>query len=66
MIEGVGFVHGLSTRYVRDGLLRAANPDISVDDGYGRLDELAAQCPPGSPVSSLNPCGSPHRCWGSP
>lgn len=48
MIEGVGFVHGLSTRYVRDGLLRAANPDISVDDGYGRLDELAAQCPPGS------------------
>lgn len=48
MIEGVGFVHGLSTRYVRDGLLRAANPDISVDEGYGMLDKMAAQCPPGS------------------
>ncbi len=48
MIEGVGFVHGLSTRYVRDGLLRAANPDISVDEGYRLLDEMAAQCPPGS------------------
>lgn len=48
MIEGVGFVHGLSTRYVRDGLLRAANPDITVDDGYDRLGELAAQIPPGS------------------
>lgn len=48
MIEGVGFVHGLSTRYVRDGLLRAANPDISTETGYDRLDELAARCPPGS------------------
>lgn len=48
MIEGVGFVHGLSTRYVRDGLLRAANPEISTETGYGELDELAAQCPPGS------------------
>ncbi len=48
MIEGVGFVHGLSTRYVRDGLLRAANPEISTETGYDRLDELAVQCPPGS------------------
>ena len=46
MIEGVGFVHGLSTRYVRDGILRAANPDISTETGYGELDELAAQCSP--------------------
>ena len=48
MIEGVGFVHGLSTRYVRDGLLRAADPSISTETGYDKLDELAAQCPPGS------------------
>lgn len=48
MIEGVGFVHGLSTRYVRDGLLRTANPDIHADDGYDRLGELARQCPPGA------------------
>jgi autoinducer 2 (AI-2) kinase len=48
MIEGVGFTHGLSTRWVRDGLLRAANPAIGLDDGYEKLSELAAQVPPGS------------------
>jgi autoinducer 2 (AI-2) kinase len=48
MIEGVGFVHGLSTRYVRDGLLRAANPSFTEGDGYKKLDELAGQCPPGA------------------
>lgn len=48
MIEGCGFAHGLSTRWVRDGLMRAANPDIDLDDGYGKLSELAAQVPPGS------------------
>jgi len=48
MIEGVGFVHGLSTRYVRDGLLRAADPSFTEGDGYKKLDELAGQCPPGS------------------
>lgn len=48
MIEGVGFVHGLSTRYARDGLLRAANPSFTEENGYGKLDELAGQCPPGS------------------
>lgn len=48
MIEGVGFVHGLSTRYVRDGLLGAADPSVSADTGYDRLNELAEQCPPGS------------------
>ncbi len=45
MIEGVGFVHGLSTRYVRDGLLRAANPDVSTETGYEKLDEMAKQPP---------------------
>ena len=48
MIEGCGFAHGLSTRWVRDGLLRTANPGIELDDGYERLSELAAQVPPGS------------------
>ena len=48
MIEGVGFVHGLSTRYIRDGLLRAGNPDVSTEDGYVKLDEMAKLCPPGS------------------
>jgi autoinducer 2 (AI-2) kinase len=48
MIEGVGFVHGLSTRWVRDGLLRAANPSVSIEEGYDQLDALAAEIPPGA------------------
>lgn len=48
MVEGVGFLHGLSTRYVRDGLLRAANPSISETDGYVFLDGLAKDVPPGA------------------
>jgi autoinducer 2 (AI-2) kinase len=48
MIEGCGFAHGFSTRWVRDGLLRAANPSIGLDDGYARLTELASEIPPGS------------------
>jgi autoinducer 2 (AI-2) kinase len=48
MIEGVGFVHGLSTRWVRDGLLRAADPSVSLEEGYVKLDALAEGIPPGS------------------
>lgn len=48
MIEGCGFAHGFSTRWVRDGLLRAANPAIALDDGYARLTEMAREVPPGS------------------
>ncbi|HET7095476.1 MAG TPA: FGGY family carbohydrate kinase, partial [Thermomicrobiales bacterium] len=48
MIEGIGFLHGLSTRWVRDALLRAADPSIGPDDGYERLERLAADAPPGS------------------
>ncbi len=48
MIEGCGFAHGLSTRWVRDGLMRTANPSIGLDDGYGLLTDLAARVPPGS------------------
>ena len=48
MIEGVGFLHGFSTRWVRDGLLRAANPDIPVERGYELLERLATQVAAGS------------------
>ncbi len=48
MIEGVGFLHGFSTRWVRDGLLRAANPAIPVERGYEALEKLAADVPPGA------------------
>jgi autoinducer 2 (AI-2) kinase len=48
MIEGCGFGHGLSTRWVRDGLLRAANPLIGEDYGYQILTGLAEEIPPGS------------------
>ncbi|WP_028709432.1 FGGY family carbohydrate kinase [Propionicicella superfundia] len=48
MIEGCGFAHGMSTRWVRDGLVRAANPSIGIDDGYPFLTELAGAVPPGA------------------
>ncbi len=48
MIEGVGFLHGFSTRWVRDGFLRAADPAIPVERGYERLEELASGIPPGA------------------
>jgi len=48
MIEGVGFVHGLSTRWVRDGLMRTVDPSIPLDEAYDRLGQLAAECPPGA------------------
>ncbi|MFN8679065.1 MAG: FGGY family carbohydrate kinase [Thermomicrobiales bacterium] len=48
MTEGIGFLHGLTSRWVRDGLLRAANPGISVDAGYDILEDLAATVPPGA------------------
>jgi autoinducer 2 (AI-2) kinase len=48
MIEGIGFLHGLSTRWVRDGLLRAINPDLGSDEGYEHLERLAAEVPAGS------------------
>jgi autoinducer 2 (AI-2) kinase len=48
MIEGCGFAHGLSTRWVRDGLMRTANPAIGLDDGYELLTELAAKAGPGA------------------
>jgi autoinducer 2 (AI-2) kinase len=40
MIEGIGFMHGLSTRWVRDGFVPGAD--------YAQLDQLAAAVPPGS------------------
>jgi autoinducer 2 (AI-2) kinase len=48
MIEGIGFLHGLTSRWVRDGLLRAANPAISLEAGYDLLEEMAAAVPPGA------------------
>jgi len=48
MIEGIGFLHGLSTRWVRDALLRAVNPGIGPEEGYETLERLAAEAPPGS------------------
>ncbi len=48
MVEGCGFAHGLSTRWVRDQLLRTSDPEISIDEGYLILDRLAADVPPGS------------------
>jgi autoinducer 2 (AI-2) kinase len=40
MIEGIGFLHGLSTRWVRDG--------FAPSQDYAALDALAASVPPGS------------------
>lgn len=40
MIEGIGFMHGLSTRWVRDAFAPSAS--------YAELDGLAAAIPPGS------------------
>ena len=48
IIEGCGFAHGLSTRWLRDGILRTANPAIDPEDAYGFLTELAEMIPPGS------------------
>ena len=48
MIEGIGFLHGFSTRWVRDGLLRAINPSIGAEEGYDILERLAAEVPAGS------------------
>lgn len=48
MIEGVGFLHGFSTRWVRDALLRAVDPTIGPDAGYETLERLAAEVPPGA------------------
>jgi autoinducer 2 (AI-2) kinase len=48
MIEGVGFLHGFSTRWVRDALLRAGNPGLGPDEGYEVLERLAAEVPAGS------------------
>jgi autoinducer 2 (AI-2) kinase len=48
MIEGIGFLHGLSSRWVRDALLRAVDPAIGPDEGYQRLERLAAEVPAGA------------------
>lgn len=48
MIEGVGFLHGFATRWVRDGLLRAIDPGVSAEQGYEVLERLAAEAPAGS------------------
>jgi autoinducer 2 (AI-2) kinase len=48
MIEGVGFLHGFSTRWVRDSLLRAANPAIPVERSYEELERLASAVPAGA------------------
>ncbi|MFT4038984.1 MAG: FGGY family carbohydrate kinase [Thermomicrobiales bacterium] len=48
MTEGIGFLHGLTSRWVRDALLRAANPAITAENGYDVLEELASAVPPGA------------------
>lgn len=48
MIEGVGFMHGFSTRWIRDGFLLAANPGIPSEKGYEVLEQMAMEVPPGS------------------
>jgi autoinducer 2 (AI-2) kinase len=48
MIEGIGFLHGLSSRWVRDALLRAVNPAIGPDEGYELLERMAADVPAGA------------------
>lgn len=48
MIEGIGFMHGLSTRWVRDALLRSIDRAVGPDAGYEVLERLAADVPPGS------------------
>jgi autoinducer-2 kinase len=48
MTEGVGFLHGMSTRWVRDALLRAIDPNIGPDEGYETLERLAAAVPAGA------------------
>lgn len=48
MVEGVGFVHGFSTRWARDELYGAANPDVPLGEGYEKLNGLAKQYPPGA------------------
>lgn len=48
MIEGCGFAHGFSTRWVRDGLLRSANPDLEPGESWDILTEMAKDVPPGS------------------
>ncbi len=48
MIEGVGFLHGASTRWVRDDLLRAADPSVPAGRGYDELERLAAAVPAGA------------------
>lgn len=47
MIEGIGFLHGFSTRWVRDALLCAGNTEIGPDEGYDVLERLAADVPAG-------------------
>ena len=48
IIEGCGFAHGLSTRWLRDAVLRMANPSIEPDEAYAYLSDLAESVPPGS------------------
>lgn len=48
IIEGCGFAHGFSTRIVRDGILRVANPAFDESNGYDYLTKLAREVPPGS------------------
>jgi autoinducer 2 (AI-2) kinase len=48
ILEGCGFAHGFSTRIVRDGLLREANPAFDESNGYEYLTKIARDCPPGA------------------
>lgn len=48
MMEGVGFLHGYSTRWVRDGLLATARGMEAAPAAYDELDRLAAEHPPGA------------------
>lgn len=50
MIEGIGFLSGLTMRWFRDGFcaLEAAQAVAAGRDPYAALEELAAQAPPGA------------------
>ena len=46
MIEGVGFLHGFSTRWVRDALLRAVAPAIGPEEGMRPWNGWRPMFPP--------------------
>lgn len=54
MTEAIGFPHVPAGGWVRDALLRAANPGIAGDERYDLPDTLAAAGPPGVAAIASN------------